>query len=292
MRVSGFTFVRSGVELGYPFVPSIQSLLPLCDELIVNVPRSTDATRARVAAIADARIRVIDTDWDGSAQTCGVALSHHTNLALHECTGDWCIYVQADEVIHEASVPAMKAAMARALAAPDVDGLLVHYTHLYGSYHTEAYGPGWYDREVRIVRRDSGARSVGDAQGFRLADGRKLRVRDSGGRYFHYGHALRPDLAARKARSLSSLYHDEPDVEAQMRARPPGFYEQDQRARAFTGSHPRVMCDIVAAADWTYVPRTPLIRFRRKRFWRDIAYLVKTLTGLSIGIHRNFRLLR
>ena len=32
MRVSGFTFIRNGTMLGYPFVESIRSALPLCDE--------------------------------------------------------------------------------------------------------------------------------------------------------------------------------------------------------------------------------------------------------------------
>jgi hypothetical protein len=292
VRVSGFTFVRNGVELGYPFVPSIRSLLPLCDEIIVNVPRSTDETMAHVTAISDARIRVIETEWNGSPQECGLELSHHTNLALRECTGDWCVYIQADEVLHEATLPAMRAAMERALTAPGVEGLVVDYTHLYGSYHTEAYGPGWYDQEVRVVRRASDVRSVGDAQGFRRPDGGKLRVRRSGGRYFHYGHALRPDLAARKARSLSSLYHDAEAVDERMGRLPVGFYEEDQRARTFTASHPHLMQEIVAQADWRYVPRAPLVRFRRKRFWRDVSYLVKQLTGLGIGIHRNFRLVR
>ena len=37
MKISGFTYVRNGFKYGYPFIPSIQSLLPLVDELIVVV---------------------------------------------------------------------------------------------------------------------------------------------------------------------------------------------------------------------------------------------------------------
>jgi len=44
VKISGFTFIRNGNALGYPFEASIRSLLPLCDEMIVNVPRSTDGT--------------------------------------------------------------------------------------------------------------------------------------------------------------------------------------------------------------------------------------------------------
>ena len=44
MKVSGFSFLRDGVKLGYPFVESIRSALPVCDEFIVAVGRSDDGT--------------------------------------------------------------------------------------------------------------------------------------------------------------------------------------------------------------------------------------------------------
>ena len=56
MKISGFTFIRNGNEIGYPFVPAIRSLLPLCDEVIVNVPRSTDGTLESVRAIHDSEV--------------------------------------------------------------------------------------------------------------------------------------------------------------------------------------------------------------------------------------------
>ncbi len=37
MKVVGFTFVRNGVKYGYPFRQSILSLLPLVDEMVVNL---------------------------------------------------------------------------------------------------------------------------------------------------------------------------------------------------------------------------------------------------------------
>ncbi len=62
-----------------------------------------------------------------------------TNIALRECTGDWCVYIQGDEVLHEATIPAMRATMERELNNPQVQGLLVDYTHFYGSFWTEVY---------------------------------------------------------------------------------------------------------------------------------------------------------
>jgi len=292
VKISGFTFIRNGVELGYPFAPSIRSLLPLCDEIIVNVPRSADNTLERVRTIGDPKIRVIESEWDETLRQDGLALSHHTNLALRECAGDWCVYIQADEVLHEDTAPVMRAVMERELLNPAVQGLLVDYTHFYGSYRTYVYSFGWYYQEVRVVRRDSNIRSCGDAQGFRTIDGQKLLVKKSGGHYFHYGHALKPDHAERKLRNLSSLYHDDAGVKEEVSRRPPRFYDDDQKVKRFTGKHPAVMQELVAAADWTYTSRNPLIRFRRGYFWEDIALIVKRCTGLTVGVHRNYRLVK
>ena len=64
------------------------------------------------------------------------------------------------------------------------------------------------------------------------------------------------------------------------------------RQTPFTGTHPAVMQEIVAVADWTYTSRNPLIRFRREYFWEDIALLVKRCTGLTLGMHKNYRLVK
>ena len=44
MNVSGFTFVRNGVKYDYPFLESINSLLPVCDHIVVAVGHSEDDT--------------------------------------------------------------------------------------------------------------------------------------------------------------------------------------------------------------------------------------------------------
>ena len=60
--ISGFTFIRNGVELAFPFEASIRSLLPLVDEFVVAVGKGSDDTLARVRAIGDPKIRIIETD--------------------------------------------------------------------------------------------------------------------------------------------------------------------------------------------------------------------------------------
>jgi hypothetical protein len=238
----------------------------------------------------------MESEWDESQRTSGLAMSHHTNLALRECTGDWCVYIQGDEVLHEDTLPLMRTAMERELGHPAVQGLLVDYTHFYGSYRTYAYSFGWYQSEVRVVRRDPKIQSRGDAQGFRTADNEKLWVKRSGGKYFHYGHALSPQQAKIKRENFLKLSRDDQTVAQEINNRPQQFYDEDQKVKQFTGTHPAVMRDIVAAANWTYTSRAPLIRFgrayRRSYFWEDVAMIVKRLTGLTIGVHRNYRELK
>ena len=206
LRISGFSFIRNGDFLGYPFVPAIRSLLPLCDEIIVNVPRSTDGTLEAVKSIGDPKIRVIESDWDDNEKIGDPVMRRHTDLALEQCSGDWCVYIQGDEVLHEETIPAMRSTMQRELSNPTVQGLLVDYTHFYGSFWTEVYSLGWYYKEIRVVRRDPKIRAWGGAQGFRTTDRQKLRVKNSGGRYFHYGYALEPNQARVRVKNLNELY--------------------------------------------------------------------------------------
>ena len=184
----------------------------------------------------------------------------------------------------------MRAAMEAELGNPQVQGLLVDYTHFYGSFWTYTYSFGWYYKEVRVVRRDPNIVSVGDAQGFRTKDGQKLRVKQSGGKYFHYGFALEPAQMRQRKRNLHSLYHPQL-AQAPAPARPP-VYDDDQKVKPFTGTHPAVMRETVDAADWTYQSRNPLIRFTKNYFWEDIALLIKRCTGITLGVHKNYRLIR
>src|SRR5262249_30613041 len=148
--------------------------------------------------LQDPKIRILESEWDENERVGDPIMRRHTDLALEKCTGDWCVYIQGDEVLHESTIPAMRQAMEANLGDPRVQALLVDYTHFYGSFWSEVYSFGWYYKEVRVVRRDPEIRASGGAQGFRTRAGEKLRVRNSGGRFFHYGYALEPEVARRK----------------------------------------------------------------------------------------------
>src|SRR5262245_64112204 len=101
MRISGFSFVRNAVDLYYPVVESIRSALPICDEFVMAAGDATDGTTDLLRGIGDAKLRIIETVWDQAQFVRGASNAVQTNIALDACRGDWAIYLQADEVLHE-----------------------------------------------------------------------------------------------------------------------------------------------------------------------------------------------
>jgi hypothetical protein len=306
VKVSGFTFARNAVKLGYPLVPAIRSVLPLVDEMIVNVGVSEDGTLDLVRSLSDPRIAILESRWDERRLERGRVLAEQTNLALDRCSGDVCLYVQADEAIHEDDHPALRASLERLRADPAIEGLLFDYVHFYGSFHTVGTARRWYRREVRAVRNRIGVRSWRDAQGFRVWDpppdvrgepprslmpgepARKLRVAASGARMYHYGWVRPPDLQRVKIAEMGRLYHGDA---ARERGLAEAFaYDTGEKVRPFLGTHPGPMRPFVEKADWPFAPRPR--RLRPSHLREDLLDLLEAATGVRIGEYKNYELVK
>src|SRR6185295_15975128 len=108
----------------------------------------------------------------------GVMLAAETQAALDRAQGDWVIYIQADEVLHEDGIEPIRRAMRDCLNDRRVEGLLVRFVHHYGDPGMVATARNWYRREVRVVRLGTGVVSHHEAQGFRVAPThRRVRAR-------------------------------------------------------------------------------------------------------------------
>lgn len=293
MRVSGFSMVRDAIRLHYPVAEAIRSILPICDEFVIAVGRSQDGTADRIRALNDPKIRILETDWDPAHFVHGAINAVQSNLALDQCTGDWAFYLQADEVVHEEDLPRIRAAMEANLKDERVEGLLFDYLHFWGDFDHVHWTRNWYRHEVRVVRNIPGMRSWKSAQGFRLNE-RKLRVRESGGRIFHYGWVRPPETMKRKQIALDSLHHPKDWVEKRHpEPELPFDYGSLEHLRRFTGTHPAVMREWISGKDWDAA------RYRREGTLHEHNRLeVRTLTWLEdhllhgrIGEYRNYVLL-
>lgn len=282
MKVSGATFVRNAVKYDYPVAESIKSILPVCDEFVVNVGDSEDDTLELIESIGDPRLRIIRSSWDEGSREGGRILSEQTDIALAECSGDWIFYIQADEVMHERYLDTVRRRMETVEARDEVQGLLFDFVHFYSSYRL-VRGPGrWYRREIRVIRNGVGISSWKDAQGFRL-EGRKLRVVEAGAEIYHYGWARNPEVMSAKQRNFDRYWHDDETVEERWRE---GFTFETEGLVPFEGTHPAVMAARIADASWDlYSDPGKLAELKPQRFAKLRALLAR------IGEYKNYRLI-
>jgi glycosyltransferase involved in cell wall biosynthesis len=283
--ISGFTIVRNAIRLDFPVEASIRSLLPVCDEVVVNVGRSDDDTLELVKSIGDPKIRILETEWDLSRRNR--MLGDETLRAMRACRHPWGIYIQADEVLHERGAAELAAAVQANDAERRVEGLLVRYLHFYGGFDTVATHRRWYRREVRAVRLDPALdiRPYQGAQGFRVGpEYRKIRARLTGAEMFHYGWA-RPAAALREKREVGKTMYPWRPAGEQQPLLPwiPGI-------KPFRGSHPAVAQEWVAARREDPDRVVGPWRFDRRHIRYYLSGAIERLTGIRVFEFRNYRI--
>lgn len=286
-RISGFTVIRNAVLMGYPVVEAIRSILPVVDDYIVAVGAGDDDTRGLIETIDDPKLRIVDTFWDTTRTRGGQVLSEKTNEALALCSGDWCFCLQADELVHERDLPAIRAACERYRQDARVEALLFHYLHFYGSFQVVASARNWYRNEVRIVRNGIGARSVGDAQSFMVGD-HKPRVVRSNATIHHYGWVKSPERMGRK-RSLFRRWYAGNEQHA-----PPSEvwrYRQLCGLRRFTGTHPAAIQHLVDAQDWQFEPSLSPGDWDLRDWKNALSSVVEVVTHRRWGERKKYVLL-
>jgi hypothetical protein len=295
MKVSGFTFIRNAVKNDYPIVEAITSILPLCDEFIVALGDSEDETESLINGIGSPKIKIIHTVWDTSVRDGGKVFADETDKAFDATSPDtdWAFYIQGDEVVHEKYLPLIKKEMEENLSDNKVEGLLFKYLHFYGSYDYYGHSRRWYRREIRIVRNNKGIRSYRDAQGFRWADNRKIRVKLIDAYIYHYGWVKPPSGLANKLRNFNQFYHDDKWMAQNL---PETFtfdysHKNPDRLVHFTGTHPAVMQKRLAATNWSLdIDLKELdkkMSFRRKALQK-----IEDLTGWRVSEYRNYKIIK
>jgi hypothetical protein len=284
--VSGFTIVRNAIKLDFPVEASIRSILPVCDELVVNVGRSEDETLELVRSIRDPKIRILETEWDMTIKN--KVLGDETLRAMRACRHPWGIYIQADEVLHERGAEALARAIAQYDGDPRVEGLLVRYLHFYGDMDTIAVNRRWYRREVRAVRLDPALdiRPYQGAQGFRVGpENRKIQARLSDAEMFHYGWA-RPAQALRAKREASAVIYPWSRERESRRPLLPWF----PGLTRFQGSHPAAARTWVDARRDDAERRVEAPHFRTEFLRYYLSDAIERLTGARIFEFRNYTL--
>ena len=251
MRVSGFTIIRNGIKYFYPFYEAILSILPLCDEMIVNVGESEDNTYNIIKSIQSDKIKIIKRAWDMTLREEGKLLSVETNATLNECKGDWGIYIQADEILHEKYYDTVTNAMRNYLNNDSIEGLRFRYKHFYGSYdYVQDNYRNWYIKETRVIKLNKGIVSWGDAMNFKHRDGSAISSVDIEAEIYHYGWVRPPDTMMLKRIDFHKLYYTDEEIHLSSGIE---FRLDDLgNLKKFEGTHPEVMKSRIETCNWEF----------------------------------------
>lgn len=286
--ISGFTIVRNARKLDYPFRESVLSVLPLCDEFIINCGKSTDDTEEICAALQKEfpdKIRILNTVWEEKNQSGGFQLKSQTDRAIGECKGDWCFYIQADELVHEDDLSKIQWAIEKAATTDKADGIVFDYLHFYGNFTWAIRGRNWYRKEVRCFKNHRGIEAFRDAQGFRK-NGARIKAISSHARIFHYGYVRSSPSLKTKSQEMakwwgSTVSEDEKNFQLVNHI---GLYR-------FQGTHPALLRSRTEENRNYFDPKSS----PRKWDWREIKNLLtlfwETLFRFRIAEYRNYDLI-
>ena len=297
---SGFSIVRNGDSLGYPWRESLRSLAPLVDEIVVAHGDSTDTTLASLEILAKelpCPLRILNSPWDPANTKGGSELARQSNIALAACAHEICVYIQGDEVLHEKEYTQLRADLERFEKDEDVDGLTLEWIHFYGTFENVVRSRRWYRREVRAVKKSRGLQSYGDAQGFRIptGDGKwtKPRTALSTAHCLHYGWVRPPEVMARKSQALDRLWHGSARDGTHD---PKGAFPPHFGMHRYQGSHPQVMRARIEAFHKDFPNYNPFAGAevpRDGKYWSlKLTDLVESLTGWRPGEFKNYRLVK
>ncbi|MDO5686177.1 MAG: glycosyltransferase family 2 protein [Neisseria sp.] len=240
MKISFFTFVKNARMLGYPFLESIASALPLADEFVINVGPCEDDTLELLQEWAgrEPKLRIIRSTWCNQMQQKGYVYGQQKMIAQFNCTGDWAFYLEADEVLHEDDLPRLRALMEQYADDPQVEAIAFDYLHFYGNPHTYLDSPAWYKKEVRIIK--TSVRSYAPDGLFWVVldksnkDGRYPYAVESGATIYHYGWVRSNEEMNRKGEQVGQYWSKAPQTV--------DYREIDPTIlRLFSGNHPAVM---------------------------------------------------
>ena len=278
MKVSAFTFIKNGQILGYPFLQSIQSILAIVDEFVINVGESEDDTLLLIQSLASPKIRIIESHWNDSMQDRGYVYGQQKMIAQFNCTGDWAFYIEGDEVYHENELDKIKKSMEMHLNDPNVEALVFDFHHFYGNANTILNSPGWYRSEARIIKNS--VRSYAPDGLFWLVldsnkKGRYPRAKHTGANCYHYGWVRSEEEMNLKSSKVQKYWGRGPvNID---------YSQIDQSIiKKFEGTHPKIVKDWLPKDVGLYIADSSY-KLTQKQKKHRVMIKLENLFGLDLS---------
>ncbi|MDC1066363.1 glycosyltransferase [Candidatus Pseudothioglobus singularis] len=278
MKVSAFTFIKNGQILGYPFIQSIQSILPIVDEFIINVGESEDDTLKLIDSISSSKIRIIKSKWNEIMYDRGYVYGQQKMISQFNCSGDWAFYIEGDEIYHENDLSQIKLSMQKNLNDPKVEALVFDFIHFYGNSNSFLNSPGWYRSETRIIKNSIRSYAP-DGLFWLILDsnkkGRYPRAKHTGVTCFHYGWVRSEQQMNLKSHKVQKYWGGNPVLI--------DYTQMDQSIiREFKGSHPKIIQDWLPKQEGVYKVDSSYKLTKRQKKHRILSKF-ETLFGLDFS---------
>lgn len=289
--ISGITFIKNGLSLGYPIKESIESIMSISDEVIINVGfdqedlTNDDGTWEYLNDhFKGSKFKFLKSWWNPAKRKNGLILSEQTNIAMKEATGKYIQYIQGDEALHENDLQKIIDKLKTLDTQEDIDGLVYNYCHFYGNVNIEKFSKNIYKREVRLIRNHKNVKSWKDAQGFRHLDESKLNCLSLDATVYHYGWARKETIMSKKIQTFEKLYHGEDHQTKDF------GYKRFWGLRPFTKTHPKVMEKWIAEHRNEIDIMSLPLELNSKDIRLILADTIEQMTGHRVGEYKNFNL--
>lgn len=251
--ISVYTTTTNSIRDEFFAVEGIKSALKFADEVIIVDGGSDDNTLDQIDKIGDDRVKVFHSQWLTSLGTGIYAINK--SLALGRCTSDWCVLMDSDEVFHEYDAEKIKRIPER--VTDNIIAISFNTLHFYKDYYHVLNGvQEWkdlYNHKIYMVRNGFGihhGNNCGDPDAHLTSDGKPLptdRVVHMDISVFHYGHVRTTESYLRKTNKLHKSFSGVDHKEVTNHSWIP-----DWKLSTFSGDHPAVMADRIAAGTSNY----------------------------------------
>jgi glycosyltransferase involved in cell wall biosynthesis len=285
MKVSAFTFIKNGQILGYPFLQSIKSILPIVDEFIINVGESEDNTLELIKSLKDGKIRIIRSKWNNEMRDRGYVYGQQKMVAQFNCTGDWAFYIEGDEVYHENDLEKIKQSMSMYLDNPNVEALVFNFKHFYGNANSLLNSPGWYRSEARIIKNSIRSYAPDGLFWLILEDNKKGRypkAKKIDATCYHYGWLRSESEMNLKSSKVKKYWNHEPVII--------NYSQMDQSIiEEFDGTHPKVIDEWLPKDSGLYLT-DPGYKITKKQKKHRLMIKIEKILGIDLS-KKHFKLI-
>ena len=245
-----YQFIHNGEEYDYPFLESLESVLPIADKIVVCECESTDNTLNILKEFQEKhkeKVTIIHRPWVKHF----TELSTLGNYASTFLDTDWKWQLQSDEVLHQNQYNNINAWL-ELIEKHNLNttALTTRYTHFLANFETEF--DFCYQEIVRIHKRGSRWSLVGDA--CQLDGGNSKEVLQTDIMVHHYGKVHEGTVGFKKEINFQNLFKDIGFPDPKMKEMQEKFGKdycdyvylfessiKEGKVRKFEGTHPEVM---------------------------------------------------